>query len=111
MDPAALLRDSRLSAGLTQAELARRTGTTQGAIARVELGRVSPTVRTLSKLLAATGQRLDLAASPAPSSVDETLIARQLRMTPAERLRAFETTHRDVQRLAGAARRSDGSGT
>ena len=53
-----------MAAGLTQAELARRAGTTQAAVARVEGGRVSPTVRTLQRLLAATGHELTLAAPP-----------------------------------------------
>jgi transcriptional regulator with XRE-family HTH domain len=108
MDPGLLLRESRASAGLTQAEVARRVGTTQAAVARVERGRVSPTVRTLQRLLAATGYELALAAAPAGAEVDETLIARQLRLPPAERLKSFEAGYGDVRRLAGAARRARG---
>jgi transcriptional regulator with XRE-family HTH domain len=51
MDYATLLRQARLDAGLTQAELARRAGTSQPAIVRYELGHASPTTRTLAKLL------------------------------------------------------------
>ena len=40
---------ARLEAGLTQAEVAERAGTTQSAIARLEGGSVSPTVETLRK--------------------------------------------------------------
>lgn len=108
MDPGILLRESRTSAGLTQAEVARRVGTTQAAVARVERGRVSPTVRTLRRLLAATGHELALAAAPARAGIDESLIARQLRLSPAERLNAFEAGYGDVRRLAGAARRARG---
>ena len=108
MDPGALLRDSLDAAGLTQAELAQRVGTTQAAIARVERGRVSPTVRTLQRLLAATGHELALAATPARAGVDESLIARQLRLSRAERLKAFEAGYSDVRRIAGAARRTRG---
>jgi transcriptional regulator with XRE-family HTH domain len=108
MDPGTLLRDSRDAAGLTQVELAARAGTTQGAVARVERGGVSPTVRTLQRLLAAAGHELALAARPAQSRIDETLIARQLRLSPAERLKAFEAGYADVRRLAGAARRARG---
>jgi transcriptional regulator with XRE-family HTH domain len=93
---------------MTQVELAQRAGTTQAAIARVERGRVSPTVRTLQRLLAATGHELALAAPPARSGVDETLIRRQLRLSPAERLKAFEAGYADVRGLAGAARRARG---
>ena len=53
----ALVR-ARTAAKLTQAELARRLGTTQSAIARLEGGRVSPSVTTLRRYAAATGTRL-----------------------------------------------------
>lgn len=48
----------RTDAGLTQAELARRMGTTQSAIARVEGGGARPTLETLEKLAAAVGGEL-----------------------------------------------------
>ena len=108
MDAGILVRESRASAGLTQAEVARRAGTTQAAVARVERGGVSPTVRTLQRLLAATGHELALAAAPARSGVDESLIARQLRLPAAERLKAFEAGYADIRGLAGAARRARG---
>ena len=108
MDPGRLVHESRTSAGLTQAELARRAGTTQASVARVERGGVSPTVRTLRRLLAAAGHELALTARPARSGIDESLIARQLRLSPGERLKAFEAGYADVRKLAGAARRSRG---
>ena len=49
---------ARTEAGLTQAEVAERTGTTQSAIARLEGGRVSPTVETLRKYAKAVGKTL-----------------------------------------------------
>ena len=49
---------ARLEAGLTQAEVAARAGTTQSAIARLEGGRVSPTVETLRTYAKAVGKRL-----------------------------------------------------
>ena len=49
---------ARVSAGLSQAELAIRMNTSQSAIARLESGRSRPSVRTLEKLAAATGARL-----------------------------------------------------
>lgn len=49
---------ARSAAGLTQAALAERMGTTQSAIARLEGGRVSPSVETLRKYAAAVGKRL-----------------------------------------------------
>ena len=53
----ALVR-ARTAAKLTQAELARRLGTTQSAIARLEAGRVSPSFATLRRYAEATGTRL-----------------------------------------------------
>ena len=49
---------ARTAARLTQAELARRLGTTQSAIARLEGGRVSPSFATLRRYADATGTRL-----------------------------------------------------
>ena len=53
----ALVR-ARTAAKLTQAELARRLGTTQSAIARLEGGGVSPSFATLRRYAEATGTRL-----------------------------------------------------
>lgn len=49
---------ARGEAGLTQGALAERMGTTQSAIARLEGGRVSPSVDTLRRYAAAVGKRL-----------------------------------------------------
>ena len=60
----ALVR-ARTAANLTQAELARRIGTTQSAIARLEGGRVSPSFATLRRYAEATGTRLTVGLIPA----------------------------------------------
>lgn len=49
---------ARSEAGLSQAALAERMGTTQSAIARLEGGRVSPSVETLRRYGVAVGKRL-----------------------------------------------------
>jgi uncharacterized protein len=51
LDVAALLRDARVHAGLTQADLGQRTGIAQPNISAYESGRRIPTVRTLVALL------------------------------------------------------------
>jgi transcriptional regulator with XRE-family HTH domain len=61
----ALVHTVRTDAGLTQAELADRMGTTQSAIARMEGGGVRPTLETLEKLARAIGS--DLVVGIAPS--------------------------------------------
>jgi DNA-binding XRE family transcriptional regulator len=55
----ALIR-ARTKAKLTQSELAQRIGTTQSAIARLEGGRVSPSLATLRRYAEATGARLQI---------------------------------------------------
>jgi DNA-binding XRE family transcriptional regulator len=47
-------------ANLSQAEVARRVGTTQSAIARLEGGGVSPSIATLRRYAAATGAKLEI---------------------------------------------------
>lgn len=51
---------ARTHANLSQAELARRIGTTQSAVARLEGGNVSPTLSTLKRYAEATGARLQI---------------------------------------------------
>ena len=53
---------ARAAAGLSQAEIAQRMGTTQSAIARLESGhgKPSPSLATLRKYAKALGCRLDL---------------------------------------------------
>lgn len=55
----ALVR-ARSRANLTQAQLAKKLGTTQSAIARLESGRVSPSVATLERYAKATGTQLHI---------------------------------------------------
>ena len=53
---------ARADAGITQADLAERMGTTQSAVARLESGRgkQSPSLSTLRKYARALGCRLEL---------------------------------------------------
>ncbi|MBI5641489.1 MAG: helix-turn-helix transcriptional regulator [Nitrospirae bacterium] len=53
---------ARTSAGITQAEVAERIGTTQSAVARLESGKGkhSPSLATLQKYAHALGYRLEL---------------------------------------------------
>lgn len=61
---ASALLGARAHAGLSQSELARRMGTSQAAIARLESGRYLPSARTLKRLAEATGTRLQISFSP-----------------------------------------------
>jgi len=64
---AAEIIKARSAAGLTQAELAKRMKTTQGAVARLESGRALPSTRTLKRFAEATGHRLKISFELAPS--------------------------------------------
>ena len=62
---AAELVKARLRAGLSQAELARRMGTSQSAVARLESGQTLPTTKTLLRYAEATGSKFHLRLSAA----------------------------------------------
>jgi transcriptional regulator with XRE-family HTH domain len=86
-----LIRSVRTRRGLTQVELARRAGTTQTAISRLERGDRSPTVETLRKVLLVMGEDLDLRARRLKGAHDPKHLRAERALTPAKRLeRAFE---------------------
>lgn len=59
-DIAATIMRARIGAGLTQEELARRSGMKASNISRLETGNSMPTVRTLTQLAKAMGKRLSI---------------------------------------------------
>jgi transcriptional regulator with XRE-family HTH domain len=65
MEVGCTLRAARLRSGISQAELARRAGTSQATISAYENGAKEPSVAVFARLLAATGARL--AVEPAPT--------------------------------------------
>ena len=56
---------ARLRAGLSQAELADRMGTSQSAIARLESGQALPSTKTLLRFAEATGSKFHVRLSAA----------------------------------------------
>jgi transcriptional regulator with XRE-family HTH domain len=56
----------RLEAGLTQSELARRLGTTQAAISKIETGRTIPGLELLDRLAAALGRPITVTLGEPP---------------------------------------------
>ena len=107
-NPSSLLRDARTSAGLTQAQLARRLGVSQAAVAKLERPGANPTIDTLEDALWATGHRLTLTAPARKPGVDESLIRQHLELSPEERLRGLEAMYAEVRALALAGARSRG---
>lgn len=61
----ALIREARRRAGLTQAALAAKAGTSQPTVAKYERGRALPDVATLSRLIEACGFELRMELAPA----------------------------------------------
>ncbi len=108
MTPGRLVRDARRSAGLSQQALASRMGTTQSAVAGLESDRSSPRVATVERALRACGRELALTAREPRSSIDETMVFENLKLTPEQRLRAFQSSYDNVREFALAARLSIG---
>lgn len=98
-----IIRQARLAEGLTQAQLARRLGITQPAIARLERAGDAVTVATLERALNVMKRTLELRSAQMPSSVDESLLVETLSLTPAERLERFESWYDDMRQIAGVA--------
>jgi transcriptional regulator with XRE-family HTH domain len=68
---AQLLHTARWHAGLSQAELANRAGTSQQAVGRYEKGQNDPSLAQLRRLLAACGMRLDLTVTPDAGLIEQ----------------------------------------
>ena len=96
-----LLREARLRAGLTQAELARRVGTSQPAVARWESGAVQPSFERLRELVRACGLELTYGLANYDDSYDES-IERYLRLTPEERVQQALDRAAEVRELHAA---------
>jgi transcriptional regulator with XRE-family HTH domain len=110
MEPGALIRAHRERLGLSQRSLARRAGTTQAAVSRIESGRTSPTWDTLRHLLLAMGLEPDLGGRRLPGRWDPVHLRDMRRRSPAERLALAVSANRLAGRLGAAgakARRDD----
>jgi transcriptional regulator with XRE-family HTH domain len=88
--PGAVIREARHFAGLTQAELAARLGTTQSAVSNWERGREVPRVDTLGRILQACGFEADLVFRRHDDE-DRSQIVTHLGMTPSQRARHFQS--------------------
>jgi transcriptional regulator with XRE-family HTH domain len=95
------LDGARRSAGLTQRNLAERTGVAQPTIARIEAGRQIPGVDLLDRLLRACGWQLDMTVERG-TGVDRSLIEDCLAVSPPERLGRATAYGQLVQRLRAA---------
>jgi len=80
-----------------------RAGTTQSAISRIERDRVSPSVETLRELLYLLGEDLKLGAEERDFGIDRTLNAKNLLLSPGERVRRGLAFAEFVRRNQGSA--------
>jgi predicted nucleotidyltransferase/DNA-binding XRE family transcriptional regulator len=77
-----LLKRARISAQLSQTDVARRAGVAQSVVSAYESGRRAPSVSTLERLICATGYRLILdleRSSDYPPGLPNTPLGRRLR--------------------------------
>jgi transcriptional regulator with XRE-family HTH domain len=108
MTPGELIRETRLRRGLSQRTLARRVGTRQSAISRLEADEVSPSVETLDQLLRAMGRRLEIAATAPEREYDPLHRREAAKRSPEERLALGISWNRMAGRLGAAGREARG---
>lgn len=82
---AILIREARLRAGLTQQELAARSGRERSVIARWEQGAVAPSLEALLEVVQACGFDLPLELAERDHSTDERL-QKNARLSPERRV-------------------------
>lgn len=103
------VQEARQRAGLSQREFAERIGTSQSAVAKLELGDGNPTVETLSRCAEAAGFALHVALVPLPAAdpvierykrdVDRTLLRENLSKSVHERLQSLGEWQGDMRTL------------
>lgn len=103
---AELLRAARQAAGLTQAELARRSSTSQSAVAAYESGAKVPSVETMNRLLGAAGRTL--ASAPTRPDIGRPVSLRRLLRSHRRGIIALARVHHATNvRVFGSVARGD----
>jgi transcriptional regulator with XRE-family HTH domain len=74
MDPAALIKQARHDAHVTQGELARRVGRSRASISQLEAGVRTPSLGSLQAILAALGKQVRLELEPLDEDVRREII-------------------------------------
>lgn len=107
---AEVLRDARQRSGLSQTELARRAEVAQSVISAYESGRREPALSTLSRLVAAAGQRLTVgleATEPPVRGLPDTRLGRRLRQHRAALIVAVTKHGASNLRVFGSVARGE----
>ena len=89
--------------------LARRAGTTQAAVSRIERGLTAPSLETVRALLLAMGYEPDLRTRRLSGRWDPVHLAAARERTPAERLRLAMSANRLAGRLRKAGAEAEGA--
>ncbi|HEX3518280.1 MAG TPA: helix-turn-helix transcriptional regulator [Solirubrobacteraceae bacterium] len=106
--PGSLIRERRHELRLSQRSLARRAGTTQAAVSRIERGSTSPNWETVRALLLAMGCEADLSATRLRGRWDPVHLAAARARPPQERLALAISANRLAGRLRQAVVELDG---
>lgn len=115
LDIGTLITTARERAGLTQAQLAERAGTSQSAVARLEAGHGNPAIETLRRLVNAAGFDLRLELVPRRAArdsvveaykkdVDRTLLRENLAKSVDRRLRDADAFSKAAAELRAGVR-------
>ena len=107
--PGQLVRRVRADCGLTQAQLARRAGTTQSAISRLERDAYSPTVESLQAIMVVLGSRLSLDDLVPAHPIDRELLVRSNGLTHQQRFHRALGANRVARRFYMEGQRVRGS--
>lgn len=109
-----LVQDARQHARQTQRDFADRVGTSQSAIAKLELGDANPTIDTLARCAEAAGLVLQLTLVPRPVTdavverykrdVDRTLLRENLRRSVHQRLQSLGEWQGDLAAMQYAVK-------
>jgi predicted nucleotidyltransferase/DNA-binding XRE family transcriptional regulator len=108
--PAALLREARTRANLSQTDVARRAHVAQSVVSAYESGRREPAFTTLERLIAATGHRLDVRLEPAVDArpgLPDTPLGRRLRQRRRQVLAVAEKNGASNVKVFGSVARGE----
>lgn len=113
MNAGEFLRRARQARKLDQAALARRAATTQPYVSRIERGRVSPSIETLSRLFRAMGLKLTIESEPlSVGNAEIDRLQQDFRaFTPAERVADAMELSEFLTEVAESGAASTGSTT
>jgi transcriptional regulator with XRE-family HTH domain len=98
-----ILKDARRRAGVSQRQLAIRTGIAAPSLSRIENGHESPSYERFAACLEALGFEPEIDLRPlGGSEADPTHLAAEAQLTPAQRLQSLFEWMRFGDRLARA---------